>query len=103
MQYEFKKFQVIWQCLSFGNVSAIGKPPHHNRGCYLESTKADWQYEYDFKTLSSILAMCVFGQNGAICICIGYWAAFSVNQRKLGSMNLISRHFEYFGNVCLLA
>ena len=33
---------------------------HHSRCCYLESTKADWQYEYDFKTLSSILAMFVF-------------------------------------------
>ena len=66
-----RHFQVFWQCLSFGlnltmcvfglncaKLRPLGS--HHSRCCYLESTKADWQYEYDFKTLSSILAMFVF-------------------------------------------
>ena len=110
MQYEFKKFQVIWQCLSFGNVSAIGKPPHQSRGCYLESTKADWQYEYDFKRLSSILAilsfgpilvMFVLGLNCAIYLQLGIgWPPqlrlFSVKQCKLGNMNLI---FQDISNI----
>ena len=69
MQDELNNFQVIWQRLSFGNVSAIGKLPHHSRGCYLEITLADWQYEYDFKTLSSILAMFVLRPKfGNVCL-----------------------------------
>ena len=118
MQYEFKKFQVIWQCLSFGNVSAIGKPPHQSRGCYLESTKADWQYEYDFKRLSSILAIFVLRSNfGNICswtkLCnisaIGDWLATATEAVFCKAMQAwqyefdFSRHFEHFGNVCLLA